>query len=265
MATLFLAICLILIGIAMIHPVFFMLIDSQVQQGNIRRRTLQYNYLIHIIAGAISVLFYWIFSLGYTIQIAATVYLLVIITIVFFYWNTGLTKWNLFSASILFGFIVYFRSINEIVEITPIWPGLFTGLIGSGVLSVQIIIFLNVFFKNKNKVDEALQHRLIRFLFILLGIRIIWDFVILFNLSVATQYGETISALRFFWQTDATKLTMFLVFGIFAPLLYLLLHKKILFGSKHKNKLFSIFVFFISLLTAEFITKHFLLQFGIVL
>ena len=117
---------LILVGIAMIHPAYFLFIDKQVRNNIVSRRYLKTNYIVHLVSGFISVLLYWVYSVNYPLQIAGFVYIGVIIVIVIFYWNSELTKWNLFSASVIFGFIVFYRSVNEIVEITPLWPGIMT-------------------------------------------------------------------------------------------------------------------------------------------
>lgn len=249
----------------MIHPVFFMPIDRQIQQGNAQRKLLQSNYLVHIVTGAISILLYWIYGINYPLQLAGTVYLTVIIVVVLFYWRSELTKWNLFTASIVFGFIIYFRSVNEIVEITPLWPGIFTGLVGSGTLSILLILIIEAGSKNVATTYSVFIKRLINLLFVFVGIRIAWDVVILFNLSVATRYGETISALRYFWQADSTKLMLLLLSGVFLPVLYLLFLRRKLITSSAKVKFVLVSLLFISVITAEFLSKYFLLQFGIVL
>lgn len=249
----------------MIHPVFFMPLGRQIQQGNAQRKLLQSNYFIHIVTGAITVLLYWIYSINYPLQLAGAVYLTVIIVIVLFYWKAELTKWNLFTASIVFGFIIYFRSVNEIVEITPLWPGIFTGLVGSGALSILLILIIEAGSKNVATAESFFIKRLINLLFVLIGIRIAWDVAILFNLSVATEYGETISALRFFWQAASTRLMLLLLSGIFLPAIYLLLLRKKLIIVTAKVRLVLVSLFFISIITAEFLSKYFLLQFGIVL
>lgn len=259
------SLCLILIGIAMIHPILFMLVDKHVQQGQARRKFLQVNYLVHIIAAAISVLLFWIYSINYPLQISGVVYLVVIIVVVLFYWNSELTKWNLFTASFLFGFIVYFRTINEIVEITPIWPGILTGLLGSGALCVLIVLLVEEALSNRDRASKSISAGLIKFLVILIGARIVWDIALLFNLSVATRYGETISAMKFFWQVDSIRLTLLLILSIFIPLLFLLLFRDIITESNTTTKRISITVLFLSIFTAELLSKHFLLQFGIVL
>lgn len=250
----------------MVHPVFFIPIDKQIQKGNFNRSFLQKNFLIHLIAGLISILLYWIYSINYPLQLSGVVYLVVIIVVILFYWNTKLTKWNLFTASILFGFIVFYRSINEIVEITPLWPGVLTGLLGSSALSILIILMVATIKKPEvDNTDNTLIDILLKTMFLIIGIRIAWNIVILFNLSVETQYGDVISAFKFFWQADSIKLSLTIISGILIPILYLIVFRKTMNDFNNRSTLLLVLFQFASVLTAEFLYKYFLLQYGIVL
>ena len=148
---------LILIGIAMLHPAFFWAIDRQVQRDVVSRKYLRTNYIIHISAAVISVILYWLYGVNYPLQIAGLVYLGVIIVVVLFYWNADLTKWNLFTASAIFGFIVFYRSVNEIVEITPLWPGLMTGILSASALSILIYMLTDT--RNNQLDSEAKRNQ----------------------------------------------------------------------------------------------------------
>jgi len=255
---------LIFIGIAMFHPAFFMYIDRHVQKGNISRSFLRTNYLIHIVAAIISISLFWIYSVNYPLQLSSLVYLAVIFILILFYWNAELTKWNMFTASVVFGFIVFYRSINEIVEITPLWPGIFTGILGSAALSTLLLIIIALFYRKSSK-NIKLIKTLLNFLTLAIGVRIAWDIVLLFNLSVETQYGDIISALKFFWQADSIKLSLTIIFGMFVPIVYLSVFRKTIVNYHQKNGWLIVFMLFASVLTAEFLYKYFLLQYGIVM
>ena len=129
----------------------------------------------------------------------------------------------------------------------------------------MLILIIEAGSKNVATTYSVFIKRLINLLFVFVGIRIAWDVVILFNLSVATRYGETISALRYFWQADSTKLMLLLLSGVFLPVLYLLFLRRKLITSSAKVKFVLVSLLFISVITAEFLSKYFLLQFGIVL
>lgn len=256
---------LILVGIAMIHPVSFWAIDRLVQTNTVTRKYLKTNYIVHLSTALISVILYWLYSVNYPLQIAGLIYLGVIIVVVLFYWNAELTKWNLFTASAIFGFIVFYRSVNEIVEITPLWPGIMTGLLSSAALSILIFFITDT--KN-NRINDGVEKFRKGFLTILqfvIGIRIAWQIVLLFNLSVATQYGDTISAIVFFWQIAPIKLLFIVLLGMVAPLIYLIGFRKLMLHSESKYRLITISLFMISIFVAEILNKYFLLQFGIVL
>lgn len=260
------SISLIFIGIAMIYPVFFMSVDKQIQKGAMPRQVVQNSYVIHLIAATVSIILYWIYSVSASLQIAGSVYLVAALVIVLFYWNTELTKWNLFTASIIFGFIVFYRSINEIVEITPLWPGILTGLLSSGILSILILLLIIVRYDPRSRDnDNSMIIRLVKYLSILLGIRIFWGVVILFNLSVATHYGDVISALKFFWQVDSLKLSTMIITGMLIPLIYIVAFRSKISNINTKYRFMLVLILFIAVLTSEFISKYFLLQFGIVI
>ncbi len=260
------ALNLMLIGIAMLYPALFILIDKSVKNNIVPRRFLQVNYIIHLAAGLTCVLFYWLYDINYPLQLSITVYLVATIIVVLFYWNSELTKWNLFTASILFGFIVFYRSITEIVEITPLWPGIFTGLLSAGVFSILIhLVISTVHRSTKRNVEYWLVERLANYLYLFLGIRVMWDILILTNLSVATQYGDVISTLKFFWQVDPNKLILFVLFGMIIPIVYYIVFRKRIISPKSKYRTLFVSILLLSVCASEFLAKYFLLQFGIVL
>ena len=256
---------LILIGIAMIHPAFFWALDRFVRRDVIPRKYLKTNYIIHVSAALISVILYWLYGVNYPLQIAGLVYLGVIIVVVLFYWDAELTKWNLFTASVIFGFIVFYRSVNEIVEITPLWPGLMTGILSACALSILIYLLTDTQNNQYNGDTNRIRKGFFKLLYLVIGTRIAWQIVILFNLSVATQYGDTISAIKFFWQISSIRLILIILLGMVVPLIYLIGLRKSMLGSESKYRLITTLLFFISIFIAEILNKYFLLQFGIVL
>lgn len=256
---------LILIGIAMIHPAFFWAIDRFVQRDVVPRKYLRINYVIHISAALISVMLYWLYGVNYPLQIAGLVYLGVIIVVALFYWNAELTKWNLFTASAIFGFIVFYRSVNEIVEISPLWPGIMTGVLGAGALSILIYMLTD---NQINVIDDdskRIRNGLFKLLYLVVGIRIAWQIVILSNLSVGTEYGDTISAIIFFWQVSPIRLVFIILLGMVIPLLYVTILRKYVLNSKSKYRRLILAPLFTAVFIAELLIKYLLLQFGIVL
>ena len=256
---------LILIGIAMIHPAFFFSVDRLVRDKVVTRKYLQTNYIVHLSTGIVSVLLYWLYSVNYPLQIAGLVYMGVVIMVVLFYWNSELTKWNLFTASALFGFIVFYRSVNEIVEITPLWPGIMTGLLSS--VSLSILLFLMIESVNGFANDDAVRFRkkYFKIFYFVIGLRIAWQIVILSNLSVGTGYGETISAVIFFWQVNPIKLVFIILLGMVIPLIYIAVLRKQMFSPETRLRWPILVPLFISIFVAEMLIKYLLLQFGIVL
>jgi len=266
MSTFITSLILILLGIAMFYPLFFTIINKNFQDENNSRRFLRLNYILHLLAGAFAVLLLWIYRVNYPLQLSGVVYLLVIFVVVLYYWKSPIPQWNLFTASVIFGFIVFYRSFNEIVEITPIWPGLFTGLIS--VWTISIVIFLVVLSLQRLAQERALgdlTSSLSKYFIVLISIRIAWDIVILFNLSVETQYGEIISALKFFWQADSLKLILMTLFGLIIPALFYFIFRKRLGMPDSKYRFWILLFLFISTLVGDFLFKYFLLQYGIVL
>ena len=250
----------------MFYPVFFLLIDRKIQNSKKARDFLQLNYVLHILAGSIAVLLFWITDVNYPLQLSGIVYLIVIIIVVLFYWKSPLPKWNLFNASLVFGFIVFYRSFNEIVEITPLWPGIFTGLLSAGTISIAMLIMVS---SSNRLISESVIsdfiRSLFRLLFLLIGIRIAWDLVVLFNISVETRNGELMSALRFFWQVDSIKLILLFLFSLIVPILLNFILNTKLNVAETKYRLLIVIIMFTSILFGEFLYKYFLLQYGIVL
>ncbi len=262
MSTFITSLILILIGFAMFYPFFFKLIDRSIQNAKGARRFLQLNYLLHLIAGSVAVLLLWIYGVNYPLQLSGIVYLIVIVVVVLYYWKPPIPQWNLFSASIVFGFIVFYRSIKEIVEITPLWPGIFTGVLAAGAISIVSYLLVSTLHSlTRNNTNNFL----IKYLFLIIGIRIAWDIVILFNLSVETRNSEIVSALSFFWQADSLKLILIILSGFVIPILLYFPFRMNLSKPNSKIRILMLLLLFASVWTAEFLYKYFLLQYGIVL
>jgi len=250
----------------MFYPLLFTKIDQSIQNAKGTRRFLQLNYLLHLIAGCIGVLLLWIYNVNYPLQLSGIVYLIVIIVVVLYYWKSAIPQWNLFSASLVFGFLVFYRSFNEIVEITPLWPGIFTGILSAGAVSVVTLLIVSIFYKSNGKTPEGgLVVSLVKYLSVVIGIRLAWNIVVLFNISVETRNGELMSALMFFMQVDLLKLILLVLLGLMITILFYVLFRKYLFDKMHKYKLWIFLILFISIWIAEFLYKYFLLQYGIVL
>jgi len=266
MSTFITSLSLILIGFAMFYPFFFTKIYALVKENVEARSFLQLNYILHLLSGTIAVLLFWTYSVNYPLQLSGIVYLVVIFVVVLYYWNSPIPKWNLFSASIVFGFIVFYRTINEIVEITPLWPGIFTGILSAGAVSVVMLLLVASLYRSirKNALSDFINS-LFKYLFLFIGIRIAWDLVVLFNISVETRNGELMSALKFFLQVDPIKLVLLILFGLVIPLLFYFLFKKRLSAINSKYRFWIFCFLLISTLFGEFLFKYFLLQYGIVL
>ncbi len=266
MSTFITSLSLILIGLAMFYPLFFTKVYKLVKESNSARSFLQLNYILHLLSGTIVVLLFWIYSVNYPLQLSGIVYLVVILVVVLSSLKAPTPRWNLFSASIVFGFMVFYRTINEIVEITPLWPGIFTGILSAG--AVSVVMLLLVALPHRSIRENALSdfiNSLFKYLFLFIGIRIAWDLVVLFNISVETRNGELMSALKFFLQVDSLKLVLLILFGLVIPILFYFLFKKRLSAINSKYRFWIFCVILISILFGEFLFKYFLLQYGIVL
>ena len=257
---------LILIGFTMFYPIFFYRIDRSVDKNKGTRHFLQLNYVIHVLTGSMAVLLFWIYGINYPLQLSGVVYLIVIIAVVLYYWKSSIPRWNLFGASLVFGLLVFYRSFNEIVEITPLWPGIFTGILSAGAVSIVTLLIVSLFHTSirKNEKKELIIS-LVKYLSVVIGIRLTWDLVVLFNISVETRNGELMSALMCFLQVDSLKLILLILFGLTVPALLYILFRKYLFDNLQKYKLWIFLILFISIWITEFLYKYFLLQYGIVL
>ncbi len=263
MSTFITSLVLILIGLAMFYPLFFTTIDRNNQNA---RRFLQLNYLLHLIAGCISVLLFWIYSVNYPLQLSGIVYLIVIIVVVLYYWKSPLPQWNLFSTSIVFGVIVFIRSIREIVQLTPLWPGVLIGLLSTGIIAIATLLFVASIWKKYNKsINLPIVPSILNTLIILIGIRIVWNLVILSNVKIEDQNGILMSVYHFFVQNNIYYLSITILFGLIVPLIIVFILAKQIRSFNIKKIFFLSFSLLTSVLFSEFIFKYFLLQYGIVL
>ena len=266
MSTLTTSLVLILVGLAMFYPVFFYIIDRKLKRSKATRKYLQFNYLVHLLAGGISVLLFWVFNVNYPLQISGIVYLIVITVVVIYYWKSPISSRNLFAASVVFGIIIFYRTIKEIVEITPLWPGLLTGVLSAGAISLSIFIFIAIIKKaESHNLDSPFLWKMIKYLFTIIGARIAWGILILFTLSVETQNNEVVSALNFFLQVDQYKFMFLITFGLVIPTFFYSIFVKRLKTNESPINWRMFLVFFMSIVLTDFLYKYFLLQYGIVL
>lgn len=266
MSTLITALILILVGLGMLYPIFFIITDRFIPKNKNKQQFLKINYLIHLIAGGISVALFWIFSINYSLQLSGLVYLGAIIVVVYYYWSSPIPRWNLFSASIIFGFVVFVRAIREIVQLTPLWPGVLMGVISTGIIAVAIfLLVLTVWNRNTKKIRLASVHTLLNGLIILLGVRLVWDMFLLFSVKIGDQNGILMNVFQFFIQSDIIYFLSALVLGLILPLIIIFVWMKL--DKKLKNK--TILILSATLVTVvmlgELPYKYFMLQYGIVL
>lgn len=267
MSTFITSLNLILIGFAMFYPLFFAAIDRNSNNNNKSiRRFLQLNYLLHLTAGCISVLLFWIYDVNFPLQLSGIVYLIVIIVVVLYYWKSPISQWNLFNASIVFGFIVFIRAIREIVQLTPLWPGVLIGLLSTGIIAISTLLFVTSVWKKFDKsINLSIIPSILKTLIILIGIRIAWDLVVLFSVQIEDQNGILMSVYQFLLQNDILYFSLTILFGLIIPLIIAIIFiKKVNVLGKKQIFLLSISLFIV-IWFAEFLFKHFLLQYGIVL
>ncbi len=250
----------------MFYPIFFTTIDRSIQNGNGARRFLQLNYLLHIIAGCISVFLLWIYGVNYPLQLSGAIYLIVIIVVVLYYWKSPIPQWNLFSASIAFGVIVFIRAIREIVQLTPLWPGVLIGLLSTGIIVISTFLFaISIWKKFGKSINLTTIPSILNTLMLLLGIRIVWDLVILFNVKIGDQNGVLMSVYQFFMQNDIIYFSLTIFSGLIIPLITVFIWIKRIKSFDDKNVFFLSFSLLIIIWFSEFLYKYFLLQYGIVL
>lgn len=250
----------------MFYPLFFTIIDRSIQKGKGARSFLQLNYLLHLLAGSIAVFLLWIYGVNYPLQLSGIVYLIVIIVVVLYYWKSPIPKWNLFSASIVFGIIVFIRAIKEIVQLTPLWPGVIIGLLSTGIITISTLLLVTSIWKKFDKsLNLSIVPSILNTLILLIGLRIVWNMVVLFNVKIGDQNGILMSIYKFLLQNDILYFSLTILFGLIIPLVLTVVWMK-------KRKTLAtkkIFRLSISLLIiiwfSEFLFKHFLLQYGIVL
>ena len=266
MSTFITSLDLILIGFAMFYPIFFTKIDRSLQNNKGAKHFLQLNYVLHLLAGSMAVFLFWIYRINYPLQLSGLVYLIVIIVVVLYYWKSPIPQWNLFGASVLFGFIVFIRTIREIVQLSPLWPGVIIGLLSTGIIAISTLLFVTSIWKKFDK-SKSLSNvpSILNILIILLGIRLVWDLVVLFSVKIGDQNGILMSVYQFFMQNDILYFLLTMFFGLFIPLIIVIVWMK-KDKTVYTKKIFLLSFSLLSIIWySEFLYKYFLLQYGIVL
>jgi len=250
----------------MLYPIFFTAIDRVLNNENGSRQFLQLNYILHILAGSIAVLLFWIYRVNYPLQLSGIVYLVVIFVVVLYYWKSPIPRWNLFSASIIFGFIVYMRAIREIIQLTPLWPGVTIGLLSTGIITISTFLFVSIAWnKIKRKVSFSIITSILNTLILLIGIRIVWDLIALFSVKIGDQNGILMSVYQFFIQNDILYFSLTILFGLIIPLAVVFFWMKQIKASVTKSSFLLSISLLITIWIGEFLFKYFILQYGIVL
>ncbi|MBU0528334.1 hypothetical protein KKF86_01050, partial [bacterium] len=214
----------------------------------------------------IAVLLFWIYRVNYPLQLSGIVYLVVIFVVVLYYWKSPIPRWNLFSASIIFGFIVYVRAIREIIQLTPLWPGVTIGLLSTGIITISTFLFVSIVWnKIKRNGGFSLIPSILKTLIILIGIRLVWDLIILFITKIGDQNGTLMSVYQFFMQNVILYFSLIILFGLIIPLIVVFIWIKQVKAADTKGSLLLSISLLIIIWFSEFLFKYFLLQYGIVL
>lgn len=172
----------------------------------------------------------------------------------------------MFSASIVFGIIVFIRAIKEIVQLTPLWPGVIIGLLSTGIITISTLLLVTSIWKKFDKsLNLSVVPSLVKTLILLLGTRTVWNMVVLFNVKIGDQNGILMSIYKFFLQNDKLYFSITILFGLIIPLIIAIVWMKQVKIIRTKKMFLLSFSLFITIWFAEFLFKHFLLQYGIVL
>lgn len=89
--------------------------------------------------------------------------------------------------------------------------------------------------------------------------------VVLFNVKIGDQNGILMSIYKFFLQNDRLYFSITILFGLIIPLIIAIVWMKQVKIIRTKKMFLLSFSLFITIWFAEFLFKHFLLQYGIVL
>jgi len=125
-------------GIAVIYPLFMSLMYKV--GGGVR--LVRNNLTVLVISSGMGVLGLWLNAVNFQLQIAAVVWLVVVLSIAAYYWNSEAVSPLLILVPTVFGIIIFYRIYYHLVQTIPLWPAVTMGIVSSGLLSGSIFLLI---------------------------------------------------------------------------------------------------------------------------
>jgi hypothetical protein len=203
----------------------------------------------------------WLTALNYELQVAATVWLGVVLAIAAFYRRAKTVQLWLVSIAGCFGAIIWIRVTYRLVQISPLWPGLLTGLLGSIILAATLFLAVNWNLTQKGKsLPAEVLARTVTILTVTVLLRLGWDLIWLGTQRVEDQHGAEVPLHSFLAVNDWERLLLAGLTGILVPLVVVLLRRcrPHLVDTRRLPGLLVVYV-----VVAEWFFKYYLLQYGI--
>jgi len=252
-------IVLIFLGYAMVYPFFLWIAPLEKIDGGFYR----FNLGMCCVVGALGVAGYHLLSPDRITEIYVWIWMVSLLIITALYWNANRINNVIISSISLFGCATMIGVVFNIAPELNQNGVLFTSLIGSMITaSVFFAMILGHWYLNVIALPIRLLRKATLTLWILLGIRTIWDTIYMNIDLVVDHYGIQHSLWSFMLQFEGFLLAVAFFMGNLVPIIlnYFIWQTLKLQATQSATGL--LYVSVVSILFGELLFKYYLLQFG---
>ncbi|GEM_PF-6261334 len=246
-------------GIAVVYPLF-MSLTHQVNGGV---RLVRNNLRVLTISGGLGVLGLWLNAVNFQLQIAAVVWLVVVLSITAYYWNSEAVNPYLILVPTAFGIIVLYRIYYHLVQTIPLWPAVTMGVVSSCLLSGSIfLLVVKPLAAGKRAEQIRFMERPLMILLFLLAFRLVRTVMVMFLGMVEDPYvGDTL-LYEFIFANDRDLFIAATELGIVLPLVGYGLFRAQIHHALSSGKLNLLRTSAIGMWCGEWLVKFLLFQYG---
>ena len=252
-------IVLIFLGYAMVYPFFLWIARLEKIAGGFYR----FNLGMCCVVGALGVAGYHLLSPERITEIYVWIWMVSLLIITALYWNANRINNVIISSISLFGCATMIGVVFNIAPELNQNGVLFTSLIGSMITaSVFFAMILGHWYLNVIALPIRLLRKATLTLWILLGIRTIWDTIYMNIDLVVDHYGIQHSLWSFMLQFEGFLLAVAFFMGNLVPIIlnYFIWQTLKLQATQSATGL--LYVSVVSILFGDLLFKYYLLQFG---
>lgn len=249
------------LSVGIFYPLCFLIHAKTPIQGGFHR----FHLGMPLVVGGVTFVYLLLGDLTFLTKGLLLVWFSSLMLLSLFYWNKESPKASAIVIPPLFGFFAFFAAQFELLDSLTLKQGMVAGVLAGLVLCGSLhSMTLGHHYLNVRGLPIRHLRRANNALWVLLGVRLVWDSFFLFYGKMAYR-GEEISLVQFSLKPDGFLLWIGIFFGTVLPFAALFFVREILKVRDTQSATGVLYVILCSVFMGDLATKYYWMKFGIAL